>query len=334
MYTTTTNTLSTGNSTSSCYRPKHKGTFLHPATDHKAKHCIKTWKLTSPYISKNEELAKELAMNFIVKSFFVVKYKSEYSCASAIYFNLGTDTIKENCNFSSFRFYYNKTDITLTILDGGNEIILANGPNDKHIIIYKINNDIPVRIPSHPYILVNRSVLCNCGIEANNHYLLESLVTCENANSKLTMYFTVNTAFINYLDMFPNLTESLEFPIITNRTTHEQTLPISLNIFRFDKTLLTVLTNLKDFFNSYTKHEEIFDLQERHENMILNTNKNFFSDHYLMEIYLFISAIISLLTTTLTIYLLCKHKKIRTLIASFGFTSSQRSKYRNTTNQF
>ena len=35
-----------------------------------------------------------------------------------------------------------------------------------------------------------------------------------------------------------------------------------------------------------------------------------------MDIFAFISAIISLLTTTLAVYLLCKHKKIRALIAS------------------
>ena len=40
------------------------------------------------------------------------------------------------------------------------------------------------------------------------------------------MYFTVNTAFINYLDKFPNLTESLQFLIIRNKTTFEHTLPI------------------------------------------------------------------------------------------------------------
>ena len=53
-------------------------------------------------------------------------------------------------------FYYNKTDITPTVLDGHNEIILANWPNVKHIIC-TINNDIPIEIPSHPYVLANRS---------------------------------------------------------------------------------------------------------------------------------------------------------------------------------
>ena len=143
-----------------------------------------------------------------------------------------------------------------------------------------------------------------------NHFLLKSLAACENANSKLTMYFTVSTAFVNYLDKFANLTEFLEFLVIKNRTTFDQTLPISLNISKFDQSLLTASSNLKEFINSYTNHKEIFDLQERHDNMELNTNKNFFSENYIVDIFMFISAIFSLLATILTVYLLCKHKKL------------------------
>ena len=90
------------------------------------------------------------------------------------------------------------------MLDEGDEIVLANWPNDKHIL-YNINNDIPVKIPSHPYVLINRIVLCNCGIEADNQYLLESIAVYDNRDSKHFMYFTINMAFVNYLGMFPNL---------------------------------------------------------------------------------------------------------------------------------
>ena len=156
-----------------------------------------------------------------------------------IYFNLATNIIKENCDF---RFYFNKTDVIPTVLDGGNEIILADWSNDKHIIC-ATNNDIPVKILSHPYVLVNRGVLCNCGIEADNHYLLESLAACDNSkrNSKLTMYFTINTAFTDYLDMFSNITESLQVLLIRNRTTYEQILPVNLSISGFHKTLCMCL---------------------------------------------------------------------------------------------
>ena len=50
--------------------------------------------------------------------------------------------------------------------------------------------------------------------------------------------------------------------------------------------------------------------------MEFNTNKNFFSDNYIVNVFMFISSIISLLATLLTVYLLCKHKKLQTLIAS------------------
>ena len=110
-------------------------------------------------------------MNFIVKNFSLLKHKSSYSCESAIYFNLTMDIIENNCDFD---FYINKTDGTPTVLDGGHETVLANWPNDKHINC-NANNDIPIKIPSHPYVLVNRGVLCNCGIEADNHHLLESI---------------------------------------------------------------------------------------------------------------------------------------------------------------
>ena len=67
---------------------------------------------------------------------------------------------------------------------------------------------------------------------------------------------------------------------------------------------------MKEFIKSYTHHKEIFDLQERHHKMELYTNKNFSSDNYIVYIFMFISAIISLLATILTVYLLCKHKKL------------------------
>ena len=50
--------------------------------------------------------------------------------------------------------------------------------------------------------------------------------------------------------------------------------------------------------------------------MELNTNKNFFSDNYIIDIFLFITVIIFLLVTTLKVYLLCKHKRLRMLIGS------------------
>ena len=85
-------------------------------------------------------MCKRIGYEFYCEELFIVKYKSKYSCESAIYFDLDSEIIKEKCKFN---IYYNKTDITPTILNGGNDIILANRPNDKHIIC-SINNNIPI----------------------------------------------------------------------------------------------------------------------------------------------------------------------------------------------
>ena len=70
----------------------------------------------------------------------------------------------------------------------------------------------------------------------------------------------VNTAFLNYLD---NLTDSLKFPILLNRTAHELTLLISLQSFAFNSDLLKAPRTLKDFVHQFQHKKEIFDLKER-----------------------------------------------------------------------
>ena len=148
-------------------------------------HSYTNLQIDMPYIAlsskmyltiRQQELRtyKRIGHEFYCEELLAVKHKSKYSCKSAIYFYLNPETIKEHYRF---KFYYNKTDITPSVLDGGNEIILGNWPSDKHIIC-NINNDITIKIPSHMYALVKRSELCNCGIEAENHFLLECLAAC------------------------------------------------------------------------------------------------------------------------------------------------------------
>ena len=143
-------------------------------------------------------------MNITLKNCFVVKSKTRYSCTSTIYFNVELDVTRANCDF---QYYYNKTDIKPTIFDGGFQIILENWPNYRKIMCSH-NNNIPINIPGHPYVLMNHSILCNCDIEAESNFLLESLAACEGSETKtdLEMHFTINLAFMNYFD---NMIEEL-----------------------------------------------------------------------------------------------------------------------------
>ena len=82
-------------------------------------------RIKKPYIALNSETYmsprqqelrsyKKIGYEFYCKEFFIVKHKSSYSCESAIYFNLTTDIIKNNCDFD---FYINNTDVTPMVLD-------------------------------------------------------------------------------------------------------------------------------------------------------------------------------------------------------------------------
>ena len=201
-------------------------------------------KVEKPYIAVNKETCislspqelntcKRIGYEHFCEELFVVKSKHKHSCASAVYFNL-EEEIKQNCEF---RFYFNKTDILPSILDGGHQIVLVNWPNYKRIICTH-NNNISVNIPSHPYVLLDRNILCNCDIEGESNFLLESLAACgehENEKPDLEMYFTVNLAFTNYLDQ---LDETIDVPIERNWMHQMHVLTISIEAFHMGQSLL------------------------------------------------------------------------------------------------
>ena len=89
------------------------------------------------YISlRSQELntCKRIGYEYFCEELFVVKSKHKFSCASAVYFNLNNE-IKQNCNFN---YYFNKMDITPSVLDGGQQIILAIGTVIKELFALTI----------------------------------------------------------------------------------------------------------------------------------------------------------------------------------------------------
>ena len=73
----------------------------------------------------------------------------------------------------------------------------------------------------------------------------------------------------------------------------------------FDDTLLFAPLTLKEYINQYKHDSEIFDLKERHDMDELDiefANKNFFTNNIIVDIFVFIIAIISVITTMIIIY--------------------------------
>ena len=114
----------------------------------------------------------------------------------------------------------------------------------------------------------------------------------------------------------PNITDQLTLNRV--KTNYEQPLPVYLNISHFDNSLSDRPGKLKEFIQNYleSKHnKEIFDLQKGHTRYPFSPYKNFFLNK-IVSIFTFTSSIISIITITLVIYLFCKHKHIRTIVAS------------------
>ena len=133
--------------------------------------------------------------------------------------------------------------------------ILMNWPSYKRIICAH-NNNIPIDIPSHPYVLLNRGILCNCDIEAESKFLLKLLAAHgENEEPDLEMYFTVHLTFLDYLDQ---LKETIDTLVIRNWINQEQILPIALK-----SSLLEAPKTLKEYVNQYREKRKLLDLQEK-----------------------------------------------------------------------
>ena len=103
--------------------------------------------------------------------------------------------------------------------------------------------------------------MCNCNIEVESNFLLESLAACEGPEAKtdLEMHFTVNLAFVNY---FEDILEELGKQILLNWTTQEQILPISLETFEINPNLINALKTLQDLAVRYRNKKNILDKKE------------------------------------------------------------------------
>ena len=123
--------------------------------------------------------------------------------------------------------------------------------------------------------------------------------------------------------------EELEMPILTNKSTSEFTLPVFLNKTTFDETLLSAPLTLKEYIAQYKHEKEIFDLKERHDIDELDIefqNKNFFTNNFIIDIFVFVIVIISVIPTMTIIYTLCEHNKLRALVVSLALEQVKKVK--------
>ena len=144
---------------------------------------------------------------------------------------------------------------------------------------------------------------------------MESLAACgENSNQKLEMYFTVNLAFLDHLE---DLTETeIDIPIHRNWTHEKQPLPIVLESFEINSSLLQAPKTLKDYIRQYQEHSKKLHIYKTND----NTNSKFkaFISSFIADIIGFSAALLTVLITLVIIYIVMGHSKLKTLVANMA----------------
>ena len=120
------------------------------------------------------------------------------------------------------------------------------------------------------------------------------------------------------MDYFDSLIENSEIEkvdmhISQNWTTKEQVFPISLKTSEFDTNILKAPKTLKDLVRQYKQNRHTLDKSNK------DNNKHSFFNNIIMDIFLFIAAIIFLLATIAIIHLVCKHTKLKPLVTGIAF---------------
>ena len=165
---------------------------------------------------------------------------------------------------------------------------------------------------------MNRSILCNCNIEAESNFLLESLAACEGSETKtdLEMYFTINLAFVNY---FNDMIEEFGIPISQNWTIQEQILPLSLETFEINPNMINAPKTLRDLAIQYRNKKNILDKKEEELDKPKENSKfQSFLNSFLANVLIFTTTLITLIITLIIIYIVYGKSKLKALAANIA----------------
>ena len=269
---------------------------------------------SKPYIAINDEyyiqlkveelrMCKHINFKYYCEELFLLKHKSKHSCESALFFKLAPHIIKRNCDI---KYLFNAT-VPPSILDGGSQIVLANMMNPKRLICTD-NNNLATPILTHPYVLVNRSILCNCRIESGFTYVLQNIGSCEDKTLPGEMQFTINHAFYHYFK--EELGNSIPEPKDTYNKEEDTTFNISLQPPN-PHSPLTLHPNLQMLYetmtSNYTEEEEITHL-------VTSLDEDLFTPDTFM--FIFVSSILAIISLVATSILAYKYVKLKSLITS------------------
>ena len=168
--------------------------------------------------------------------------------------------------------------------------------------------------------------MCNCDIEAESNFLLESLAACgEHEKPDLDMYFIVNLASVDYLEQ---LNETITMPINRNWTSVKQSIPISLDSFQLNSKLMHMPVMLKDFIEQYQENRITATKQESPTSKFRT-----FINSFLIDMLVFIVPILTVFIIFVIIYIVTGQSKLKALITTMALQRVRAVEALNTNRQ-
>ena len=299
--------------------------------------------INKPYIATNDDyyiqlvmeelfMCKQIKQIYFCEELFLVKHKTKHSCESAIFYDLSSTLIKHNCEF---KYMYN-TSVIPSVLDGGSKLILANMLPEKRLIC-TYDQGLAKPLPSSPYVMVDRKILCHCHIQSGLTYVLKNVGSC-NITSQPKITYTVNLAFFTLFENLLNDTTDLSI----EPTPIEQSFPLALEDFSQDPDFpvycqdtaampetLAQLAHIQFQKKLYLKNKNEFlfegkaGIEKRKDIVVSDTpisisNGNSFSFMFTIafHIFVFLGSSLSLIMLLPQVYVLLKQKKLRGLVAA------------------
>ena len=166
-----------------------------------------------PYIAANEDnyielriqelrMCKTINQVYFCEETFLQKSKEKHSCMSTLLYDMPDKAIEAACNIA---YYYNTT-VTPSVLDGGDEIVLANILGNKLLDCDK-DYHLPVPLTDEDYVKINKSMLCKCKIHqgklsGDNVQILRSLTACAGSVLNTQVQHTINLPFLFHVKEF------------------------------------------------------------------------------------------------------------------------------------
>ena len=252
-------------------------------------------------------MCKSIGYIYYCEELFVVKHKSKHSCASAIFYELGSQQVIKNCRFD---YMYNAT-VPPVILDGGRmeDVLLAKFHGPRSLKCTSINVGLAKPAPEHTYAVVNREFLCDCQLDLEHASVLRQLSSCnKDRSSKLVMQFHINIAFLEILRKRSPQVAELVQPQFTD---HRQTFDIRL--FEGKQKRLDQPIDLEVFMERIDKNGKRIPTRNETESSVPPKP---LLPRWLNNILVIICTVFSTLLTLIVLLLLAKHFEMKSLIAS------------------